>query len=79
MFCKIIVFPALGGETIKERWPLPIGLTKSIKRAVLSGFFSTLVLSTSNFILSLGYSGVKLSYQMQFYFFLSPGRQNLFY
>ena len=32
-----------------------------MSRAVLSGFFSTFVVSTSNFILSLGYKGVKLS------------------
>ena len=28
--------PALGGETIKDLCPFPIGLTKSINRAVLS-------------------------------------------
>jgi hypothetical protein len=25
MFCSIMVLPALGGETIRPRWPLPIG------------------------------------------------------
>jgi hypothetical protein len=25
MFCSNIVLPALGGETIRPRWPLPIG------------------------------------------------------
>ena len=41
MFWRIIVFPALGGETINDLCPLPIGLTRSINRAVRSGFFST--------------------------------------
>ena len=49
-----MVFPALGGETINDLCPLPIGLTRSINLAVLSGFFSTFVFSTSNFILLLG-------------------------
>ena len=49
-----MVFPALGGETMKDLCPFPIGLTKSISLAVLSGFFSTLLLSTSNLILSFG-------------------------
>ena len=25
MFCSVIVLPAFGGETIRPRWPLPIG------------------------------------------------------
>ncbi|CAB4856720.1 unannotated protein [freshwater metagenome] len=29
-----IVLPALGGETISPRWPLPIGAIKSITRVV---------------------------------------------
>ena len=67
MFCNIIVLPALGGETISDRCPLPIGLTKSISLAVLSGFFSTLFVSTSNLILSFGYNGVKLSKAILFF------------
>ena len=49
----MIVLPALGGDTIKDLCPFPIGLTRSISLAVLSGF-SILVVSTSNLILSLG-------------------------
>ena len=67
MFWRIIVFPALGGETINDLCPFPIGLTKSINRAVLSGFFSILVVSISNLILSFGYSGVKLSKAILFF------------
>ncbi len=61
MFCKITVLPARGGDTIKARWPFPIGVTKSINRAVRSGFLSALLNSTSKFIRSSGYNGVKLS------------------
>ena len=32
--CKIIVLPAFGGDTISPRWPLPIGATRSMIRAV---------------------------------------------
>ena len=46
----MIVLPALGGDTIKDLCPFPIGLTKSISLAVLSGFFSILVVLTSNLI-----------------------------
>ena len=42
-------------------------LTKSINLAVLSGFFSTLVVSTSNLILSFGYKGVRLSKAILFF------------
>ena len=41
-----MVFPALGGETIKDLCPFPIGLTKSISLAVLSGFFSLILVSS---------------------------------
>ena len=34
MFCMIVVLPAFGGETISARWPLPIGMTRSITRVV---------------------------------------------
>ena len=30
-----VVLPALGGETIRPRWPLPIGATRSTIRAVM--------------------------------------------
>ena len=32
--CSTIVLPALGGETIRPRWPLPIGATRSMIRVV---------------------------------------------
>ena len=32
--CSTIVLPALGGETIRPRWPLPIGATRSMTRVV---------------------------------------------
>ena len=63
----MIVLPARGGDTINDLWPLPIGLTRSMSLAVLSGFFSTLLISTSNLILSLGYNGVKLSKAILFF------------
>jgi hypothetical protein len=36
MFCSSMVLPAFGGETIRPRWPLPIGATRSMMRAVRS-------------------------------------------
>ena len=32
--CSTIVLPALGGATIRPRWPLPIGATRSMIRVV---------------------------------------------
>ena len=32
--CMIIVLPALGGETMRPRWPLPIGAAMSITRPI---------------------------------------------
>ena len=32
--CMISVLPALAGETIRPRWPLPIGATRSMIRVV---------------------------------------------
>ena len=61
MLCKIIVFPALGGEIIIDLCPLPIGLTRSINLGVKSCFFSTFVVSTSITNCLSGYNGVKLS------------------
>ena len=34
MSLRMVVLPALGGLTIRPRWPLPIGDTRSITRAV---------------------------------------------
>ena len=61
IFCKITVFPVLGGATIKDLCPFPIGETKSITLAVTSVFFSIFVFSISNLIFSSGYNGVRLS------------------
>ena len=58
MFCRSIVLPALGGETISPRWPLPIGATRSMARAVKS---SVEPLPRSSFSRSVGCSGVKFS------------------
>ncbi len=53
--CSTIVLPALGGETIRPRWPLPIGATRSMTRVVrMCG-------SVSRRSRSCGYSGVSLS------------------
>ena len=78
MFCRMIVFPALGGETISDLCPFPIGLTRSISLAVLSGFFSIFALSTSNLILSFGYNGVKLSKAILFFPFSGLSKLILF-
>jgi hypothetical protein len=32
MFCRSIVLPVRGGETIKPRWPRPMGVIKSMTR-----------------------------------------------
>ena len=52
--CSTMVLPALGGETIRPRWPLPIGATRSMTRVVrLPG-------SVSRRSRSCGYSGRQL-------------------
>jgi hypothetical protein len=33
MFCSSIVLPVLGGATMRPRWPLPIGVMRSMTRA----------------------------------------------
>ena len=35
MSFKMVVLPAFGGLTIRPRWPLPMGLTRSMTRAVM--------------------------------------------
>ena len=35
MSLRIVVLPAFGGDTMRPRWPLPIGATRSITRAVI--------------------------------------------
>ncbi len=58
MFCSSIVLPAFGGETIRPRWPLPIGATMSMMRAVRS---SVLPLPCSSLSRFFGKSGVRFS------------------
>ncbi len=36
MFCSSTVLPVRGWATIRQRWPLPIGATRSMTRADLS-------------------------------------------
>ena len=50
----IIVLPALGGETMRPRWPLPTGATRSMTRGVYA-FAEVSMRSCSE-----GYSGVSL-------------------
>ncbi len=52
--CRIIVLPAFGGDTIKPRWPLPMGQIRSMIRVVM------LLASVSSLSLSCGYSGTSL-------------------
>ena len=35
--CSTIVLPAFGGDTMRPRWPLPIGASRSMIRAVADG------------------------------------------
>src|SRR3990167_4795177 len=58
MFCSMTVLPALGGETSRPRWPLPMGAIRSITRAVR---FSVEALSRSSPNRSVGWSGVRFS------------------
>ena len=51
------VLPALGGETMRPRWPLPIGEIRSTMRAVM--FDGSAVVSSVSF--SSGNSGVRSS------------------
>ena len=57
MFCSNMVLPAFGGETIKPRWPLPIGDIRSMILAVRS---SVLPLPISSCRRSVGNNGVRL-------------------
>ena len=36
MFCSSTVLPVRGGDTIRARWPLPIGAIRSITRVEMS-------------------------------------------
>src|SRR6266545_3124386 len=36
MFCSSTVLPVRGGDTIRARWPLPIGAMRSITRVEMS-------------------------------------------
>ncbi len=35
-FLRIVVLPAFGGETMRPRWPLPMGHSRSMMRAAVS-------------------------------------------
>ena len=54
MSCRIVVLPAFGGDTISARWPLPIGMIRSMTRVVSR---SGVVSRRSRWF---GYSGVSL-------------------
>ena len=53
----IVVLPALGGDTIRPRWPFPIGEMRSMIRAVM--FVGSPGVSSVSF--SSGNSGVRSS------------------
>ena len=57
-----VVLPALGGETIRPRWPLPIGESRSTIRAVRL----SLSPGCSRFSFSSGNSGVRSSKRGRF-------------
>ncbi len=65
LFCSIdwamvfmtVVLPALGGDTIRPRWPLPMGAIRSTIRDVMSSGWS----SRSSRRRSSGNSGVRSS------------------
>ncbi len=61
--CIITVLPDLGEETIKPRWPKPIGEIISMMRPVR---FSSALISRSREMVRLGWSGVKFSNMMRF-------------
>ena len=63
MDCRIIVLPALGGDTMRPRWPLPMGATRSMILGVRS---SVLPLPTSSFKRSSANNGVKFSKMILF-------------
>jgi hypothetical protein len=67
MLCSINVLPALGGDTIRPRWPLPIGAIKSI---ILDDRSSLDPLPCSKISLSFGNRGVKFSNRILFFVFL---------
>ena len=46
-FCIRIVLPALGGATIRPRWPLPIGESRSTTRIERSPFFRSSLIRAS--------------------------------
>ncbi len=53
--CRIVVLPAFGGDTIRPRWPLPMGQIRSMIRVIM------LPGSVSRRSLSCGYSGTSLA------------------
>ena len=55
IFWSRIVLPVRGGATIRPRWPLPIGVTRSTTRMLISSA------SVSSWIRPCGWSGVRSS------------------
>ena len=47
MFCSITVLPVRGGATISARWPLPIGVIRSMTRLVMSLIAETSITNRS--------------------------------
>ena len=58
--CNSMVLPVRGGETIRPRWPFPMGVIRSITRP------ERFPLTVSNWMRSCGYSGVRLSKKILF-------------
>ena len=74
MCCSMTVLPALGGETIRPRWPLPMGAMMSMMRPVR---FSSALMSRSRCIGMLGCSGVRFSNRILFLAFSGGSRVDL--
>ena len=64
ILCKSKVFPAFGGETIKDLWPFPVGAVRSI---TLEERSSVLPVPSSKSILSSGNKGVRFSKEGLFF------------
>ena len=58
MACRISVLPAFGGDTMRPRWPLPMGETRSMARAVRSSVEPLPRCSLSRLV---GWNGVRFS------------------
>ena len=65
IFCSSMVLPVRGGATMRPRWPLPMGVTRSITRRSSSP-------RVSSFRRLLGNSGVRLSKWVLFRLVAAP-------